>query len=55
MGFHTQHFLKDQSKVTSKIQAKTRDENKSDITYLKTSHAFDVPIHSRVLLEAILC
>jgi len=29
--------------------------NKSDISYLKTSQAFDVPIHSRALLAAILC
>ena len=27
---------------------------KSDISYLKTSRAFDIPIHSRVLLAAIL-
>jgi len=30
-------------------------QNKSDISYLKTSRAFDVPIHSRALLAAILC
>jgi len=29
--------------------------NKSDISCLKTSWAFDIPIHSRVLLVAILC
>ena len=29
-------------------------ENKSDISYLKASRAFDVPIHSRALLAAIL-
>jgi len=29
--------------------------NKSDISYLKTRQAFDVLIHSRVLLAAILC
>jgi len=29
--------------------------NKSDISYLKTSRAFDVPIHTRALLAAILC
>ena len=32
---------------------KTRD--KSDISYLKASWAFNIPIHSRALLAAILC
>jgi len=27
----------------------------SDISYLKTSQAFDIPIPSRVLLAAVLC
>ena len=30
-------------------------KNKSDISYLKTSRAFNVPIHLRALLEATLC
>ena len=29
--------------------------NKSDISYLKTSRAFDVEIHSRALLAAVVC
>jgi len=29
--------------------------NKSDISYLKTSRAFDVQIHSRALLAAVVC
>ena len=29
--------------------------NKSDISYLKTSQAFDILIHSRALLADILC
>ena len=35
--------------------AKKFRKNKSDISYLKTSWAFNVPIHSRDLLAAILC
>jgi len=30
-------------------------KNKSDISYLKTSRAFDVQIHSRALLAAVAC
>jgi len=33
----------------------TESVTKSDISYLKTSRAFDVLIHSRALLAAILC
>jgi len=29
--------------------------NKSDNSYLKTSWAFDILVHSRAFLEAILC
>ena len=29
--------------------------NKSDVSYLKTCQPFDIPIHSRALLAAILC
>jgi len=29
--------------------------NKSDISYLKTSRAFDVQIHSRAFLAAVVC
>ena len=31
------------------------NKDKSDISYLKNSRAFDIPIHSRALLAAILC
>ena len=31
------------------------NKDKSDISYLKTSPAFNVPIHSKALLAAILC
>jgi len=34
---------------------KTYRPNKSDISYLKISRLFNVPIHSRALLAAILC
>jgi len=35
---------------------KTSDNgNKSDISHLKTSRAFDVQIHSRALLAAVVC
>jgi len=30
-------------------------QNKSDISYLKTSRAFDIEIHSRALLAAVVC
>jgi len=30
-------------------------DKRSDISYLKTSRAFDVLIHSRALLAGILC
>ena len=38
----------------SSIHTQNRS-NKSDISYLKTSWGFDIPIHSRTLLAAILC
>ena len=31
------------------------NKDKSDISYLKTSWAFNIPIHSRALLAVILC
>ena len=41
--------------VCTTVSVWNLNKNKSDISYIKTSRAFNVPIHSRALLAAILC
>jgi len=49
--------MEHRTNCTSKMDPSSKKglKDKSDISYLKTSQAFNVPIHSRTLLAAIPC